>query len=456
MKKRSFALLTLIATLICSLLTCSCSERDATFDEIRGNYADLAKDALFSQKSGEGDCEITVTLPSSATFNRLVLRENLDSVSSFTLSLPSASSPFYGNDFIGGYRYCCFPAVTTDSFTVSLKAEGKWYLGEIEAYYIPAYLSPFSLTSYITAKAAFSLSEKSAPTDVFDIVYSAYVDKDGNVRLPDYYVGDERIAGEKMLAACVDNIRSAYPQARVTATVLGDREFDKDGLTLQQRCSSAFSRRETLSASLIALVDDYGLDGISFDYEYPVSENDYSLFCGFCSYFRKILPSDKLLTVAVSAWCVDEKRFSKERLSCFDRIVLMSYDQPDVHGCHSSFYTAYSQLRRVREKGVPFGKILLGLPLYSKPADGSPQFVSYAEHAEDLSFFSNLTQADFDGELKPCYFNGRQLVCDKTALARDAGLLGIAAWHFSLDSEDPALSLLATAYRTAFPRSVSD
>lgn len=441
---------TLSIILICSVLASllsltACSSPDPTFDEIRDNYADLARNATLKQVDGKTILDFGRTV----TVNRIVLREKGSSVSSFTLSLPDAPSPFYGNDFIGGYRYCAFPAVTTDRIEVSAIAESVFAVASVEAYFIPPSASAFSISSYITAKNAYSPILADAPSDVLDLIYAVYLNKDGETMLPDYYIDGERIEGEQVVATCIANIRSAFPKAKVLLTVLGDRDFDDDGLTLQQRCSSAFEKKEKLTSSLVSLLSVYGADGISFDYEYPLSADDYSVFADFCAYFRLRLPSDKLLSAAISAWCVDKKRLSAKALSPFDRLVLMAYDEKNDRGCHSTFYTAYSQLRRLKNEGVPLHKVLLGIPLYSKPVDGTSYVSSYSDYADMIPFFSNTAETDCDGQLKSCYFNGRQLVADKTAFAKDIGLRGIAAWHYSLDSDDPALSLLATAERAA-------
>lgn len=438
-----------------SIILASCSSYDRTFSEISSRYADLAKDAEFSEKRGDGNGETVIDFGKTVTLNRLVLREKTDSVNSFTLRLPSSPSPFYGNDYIGKYRYCTFPTVTTDKIVLSIRSSSSWSLDDAEAYYIPLSDMPFDVTAYITAKAAYSLPETAdAPADTFNLFYSVYLDKNGDIRLPDYFIDGSRIEGETVLSTGISNIRAAYPKAKIVATVLGDKEFDGDGLTLQQRYSSAFGNGDRLSSSLLSLVDTYGLDGISFDYEYPVSEKDYSLFADFCTSFRKKLPREKLLSSAVSAWCIDDQRMSVSSLACFDRVILMAYDSPDKNGCHSTFYTVYSQLRRLKEKGLPLHKIQLGLPLYSKPVDGSTHWISYSDYADGLSIFSNSAYADCDGEQKLCYFNGRQLIADKTALALDLRMAGVAVWHYSLDSSDPALSLLHTIYRTVHPRSL--
>lgn len=427
----------------------SCSSKEETFEEISSRYANVAQNADLSDKHGTGNAEIIISLGKTAVFNRLVLRETTDSITYFSLRIPGSSSPFYGNDFIGAYRYCSFPAVSTDKLILTLHAEGEWSLGDPEAYYIPTSFAPFSVTSYITAKTAYSLpSNASNPTDVFNIIYSAYLDKDGNVRLPDYFIDDKRIKGETMLSICISNIRSAYPNARVIATVLGDKEFENDGLTLQERYSFAFEKKDFLSSSLLSFINDYALDGISFDYEYPVSDRDYALFADFCAYFAKNLDKEKLFTAAVSAWSIDGKRLNASDLECFDSLTLMAYDDnTDSHGCHSTFYTAFSQLKRLKKQGVHLDKIQLGIPLYSRPLDGSMQSAVYSEYADGLPMFSNTSYAQINGETKACYFNGRQLATDKTSLALDIGLKGVAVWHYGLDSRDPSLSLLHTIYR---------
>lgn len=442
-KTASFILLCLLLFSLLSLT--ACSRTDPTFDEIKDKYADLAQKATLLRSDGK----VVVDFGRKVTLNRLVLREKGGSVSSFALYLPDAPSPFYGNDFIGGYRYCAFPAVTTDSITLTSRSGEAVDVSSVEAYFVPSQFSPFSISSYITAKSAFSPMTADAPSDVLDLIYAAYLDKEGGIFLPDYYIDGERIEGEKVVATCIENIRAAFPRARVLITVLGDRDFCGDGLTLQQRCSAAFAQKEKLTAALLSLLEEYGADGISFDYEYPVSESDYSLFADFLAYFRQKLPAGKSLSAAVSAWCVDEKRLSAADLAPLDRIILMAYDEKDARGCHSSFYTAYSQLLRLKKKGVPLSKILLGIPLYSKPLDGTSFVSPYADYADVISFFDNSAYADCDGQLKACYFNGRQLVTDKTAFAKDVGLQGVVAWHYSLDSADPALSLLTTAKRAA-------
>lgn len=432
-----------------SLVLASCSFTDATFEEIAEKYNNLAANAKVSLTGNTA----VIDFGRKITLNRLVLREKKGSVTSFTLSLPDSPSPFYGNDFIGGYRYCAFPAITTDKLYINVTSEEKWTPGTTEAYYIPVSDYPFTVTAYVTAKTAYALSPRAdAPADVLNLIYSAYLDKDGNVRLPDYYIDDCRIDGREMLSSCVSSLRAAYPDAKILITVLGDKEFDDDGLSLNQRYSSAFSNVQNLKASLLSLAEVYDADGLSFDYEYPVSATDYALFTDFCTQLKKDLPPDKILTAAVSAWCVDKKRLSAESLSCFDKITLMAYDSPDENGCHSTFYTAYSQLKRLKEQGVPLYKIQLGLPLYSKPTDGTQHWATYADYAEELSFFSNVAPADCGGQIKTCYFNGRQLITDKTSFAMDARLGGVALWHYSLDSKNPSLSLMHTVYRTVHPK----
>ena len=40
------------------------------------------------------------------------------------------------------------------------------------------------------------------------------------------------------------------------------------------------------------------------------------------------------------------------------------------------------------------------------------------------------------------YYNGRQMIYDKTSYAIDCGLGGVMIWHFGTDSFDPDLSLI--------------
>ena len=79
--------------------------------------------------------------------------------------------------------------------------------------------------------------------------------------------------------------------------------------------------------------------------------------------------------------------------------------------------------------------------------------------ADKLSPFENSyveAYTDINGVSHPelrNYYNGRQMIYDKTAYAVDAGLGGIMIWHFGTDSSDPELSLTNTIAKAIAARS---
>ena len=138
----------------------------------------------------------------------------------------------------------------------------------------------------------------------------------------------------------------------------------------------------------------------------------------------------------------------------------MSYDMFDERGNHAAFYTsAYEVVDKLIDKGLDLKKFNLGVPYYSRPVNADPYWGNYYDVADKLSPFENSyveAYTDINGVSHPAllnYYNGRQMIYDKTAYAMDAGLGGIMIWHFGTDSFDPELSLTNTIAKAIAARS---
>lgn len=132
-------------------------------------------------------------------------------------------------------------------------------------------------------------------------------------------------------------------------------------------------------ADLAKKVEDYELDGIDWDWEYPTSNSagissspdDTKNFTLLLKELRELLGPDKLITMASSssAKYVD----FKSCIQYMDFVNLMCYDmgRPPQH--HSALYPSSMTYRSVEESvalhkqaGVPYSKIVVGVPFYGK------------------------------------------------------------------------------------------
>ena len=195
---------------------------------------------------------------------------------------------------------------------------------------------------------------------------------------------------------------------------------------------------ETRSAfvqNLKALVDEFQLDGVDVDWEYPDAGQSSQNFLALIKELRAAMP-DKLLTTAVVSYG-DEHGLgvSNESFELFDFVNIMTYDGPD-HGTMEQFEKGLSYWS---ERGLPREKLVMGAPFYGDP---------------DMPYFK-IVQADpgaaqtdtFDYYGTTYHYNGIPTLQTKTRIAMDkAG--GMMFWALDHDAQGE-LSLVNAIYDAA-------
>ncbi len=428
-------------------------------------FEDLAEDGKFMSDSGNAGASAVFDFGKTVTFNTLVLKEKGESITSFRIYADGSDVAFYGNDYIEGLRYCAFETVTARSIRIEvLSSDGEWKLRKPEAYMVSGTADDFRIMAYISVDEAAALegdkAEVAKKVTDFNLFNVIYFNKEGDLVFNELEKDGGKVSAEVLLKDAVAKIKSLAPSATVVVMVLGNKDFG-DGLTVPGRHNSAMgTNSDNLKANLLAFVEEYALDGVSFDYEYPETLKDYTVYKKFVKELKAALPEGKLLTAALSIWNIGVGKLTKRDLEAFDRIEIMSYDMFDERGNHAAFYTsAYEVVDKLIDKGLDLKKIDLGVPYYSRPVNADPYWGNYYDVADKLSPFENSyveAYTDINGVSHPAlrnYYNGRQMIYDKTAYAVDAGLGGIMIWHFGTDSSDPELSLTNTIAKAIAARS---
>ncbi|MDE6189632.1 MAG: glycoside hydrolase family 18 protein, partial [Clostridia bacterium] len=443
----------LCCVMICPALALSGCSMSSTPNAISKNYENVAKGyALNRIKGGEGD-SITFTFKSAKTFNVIVLKENSGNITNYELY--ANGEMLYKSDFIGKYKYCSHKTVTTDSITLKVVAcDGEWSIKDFEAYNIGGTAQDdFQVTSYILVERAYTLNVTSAPqmsvSTEFNIFGSVYLDADGHLHLQDYLFDGQSVDGAAVLRKAIENIRKYNPAARITLTILGNLDFTGDGLDTQSRHSKAMGdNAQTLIQECLGIAQEYGFDGVSFDYEYPYTYKANKIYGNFLQKLKTAMGEGKRLSAAFSLWNLSiQGGFPIDKLDFLDSIELMAYDAFDERGNHASFYeTCANALYKLKKRGVEISIVNLGLPFYSRPADGAAFWGDYASAADKLGVWGNSLELDVkigDGEAykATCYYNGVQMIYDKTCYALDTGAGGVMVWHYSCDTSDSELSL---------------
>jgi GH18 family chitinase len=175
--------------------------------------------------------------------------------------------------------------------------------------------------------------------------------------------------------------------------------------------------RTTFINALINLVNQYNLDGVDIDWEYPdngASANNYLTL--MTSLSTEMHNRGKILTAAV----VGDGGASilNGVFNVVDFLNLMAYDYNDYQ--HSTYALAQQSMNYWRGRGLPKEKCVLGVPFY-----GHPTWESYAQL---VNRGADPYSDTFDG----VGYNGITTIKNKTNLAFDNGN-GIMMWELSND-----------------------
>jgi GH18 family chitinase len=193
------------------------------------------------------------------------------------------------------------------------------------------------------------------------------------------------------------------------------------------------STRTAFVNNLMNLVEQYNLDGVDMDWEYPdpgASADNYALLMGQLS--NALRARGKLLTAAVVASGFYGGGLKAEVFNYVDFLNLMAYDGGDGAD-HSPYSYAVSSLNYWLGRGLPKEKAVLGVPYYARP--------SWAAYNTLVGSNSANICRDTNGS---DYWNGIPTIRQKAQLARSqAG--GIMTWELSQDT-NTASSLLTAMY----------
>ena len=228
--------------------------------------------------------------------------------------------------------------------------------------------------------------------------------------------------------------------------------------------------RKAFAADCARVVDEFDLDGIDMDWEYPTSSaagissspDDTRNFTLLIKEIRKAIGPSKLLTMASpnNAKFVD----FLDVLPYMDFVNVMAYDmgrpprhnaalyREDEAGNTSPFAreTADEAIKAHLKAGIPKEKLVLGMPLYGHGdkknyndyvdfKDMAPPKEGLTEHWDEAAKVPYY--ADKDGNLVLSYENVRSIT-EKCKYIKDNGLLGGMYWEYLCDN--PAGDLTRT------------
>lgn len=261
-----------------------------------------------------------------------------------------------------------------------------------------------------------------------------------------------RIDNPRRLRNIVD-LKSINPDLKVMLSVggWGSGRFSE--------MASDDQRRLSFAQDCLKAVEEFGLDGIDIDWEYPTSDaagissspDDRENFNLLMRDLRAVLGEDRLLTLASSAYAEYIDFWACEKY--LDFVNIMTYDMANVPYHHAALYASDNTegccdgaVKAHVEAGVPIEKLVLGVPFYGRGGTSMPIFVDYrhieageeyVERWDDVAKAPYL--ADKDGNLVLGYDIPESLTL-KCDYIKEKGLLGVMYWEYAGDTPEGELS----------------
>jgi GH18 family chitinase len=196
--------------------------------------------------------------------------------------------------------------------------------------------------------------------------------------------------------------------------------------------------RTTFVNSVNSVVNQYGLDGVDIDWEYPdpgTSGNNYTALMQQLS--TAMHNNGKLLTAAVVSEGDTANGVQPAVFGYVDFLNIMAYDGGSPH---ANYDWAIASANFWKSRGLPASKTVLGVPFYSRPG-----YLTYAQIVAMNPANANVDCVNANGA-QQCY-NGIPTIKRKTQWAMDnAG--GIMNWELSEDTTG-STSLVSAIYDVA-------
>lgn len=190
-------------------------------------------------------------------------------------------------------------------------------------------------------------------------------------------------------------------------------------------------KRANMLQDVLEFVDKHDFDGVDIDYEYPETEKSWKVYDEFLLDLSKELKKrNKSLSIAVGSW---NHHLGTESSNVIDFFNIMNYDSGFYYSnWHSTYSFAVDDINALSEMGIPREKANLGVPFYGEYFDENCRncgdCINYDKIVEQCGSIK-----PHDNIYKTYYYNGVNMIQDKTMLAIESGCRGIMIWQIAGD-----------------------
>ena len=211
------------------------------------------------------------------------------------------------------------------------------------------------------------------------------------------------------------------------------------------------SLRHKFVRNALALVDEYALDGLDLNWEYPRGKNEWRGLFEMIQLLKGKRPS---LVLTMAFYPGQESLLAKslDLQRNIDLFLMMSYDnmraQPGK-SMHSTMQFAQDTVRSAIGSGLDPSKVALGVPFYARHMV-SGDWKTYEEIVRELRDVQGVEESEIRklDVFEDYYYNGIDTIVAKTRLALREKIGGLMIWENGQDVHDDPLSLLGAISST--------
>lgn len=399
---------------------------------IDGNYPIISGEF----KGEDGAC-LDFNFNEPTELNAITLFEKGENVTDFEIFAESDGEYelIYKQNRCSPFRFCAIPQIKTTKIRILVLKTRHGHFGKISAYAynLPKKNRDFRRTAYVVPSQKGKIDADNMKFyNNFNIIGKTKVDyKTGKVMFEDERIDGGTFSGKEIFEKWLALIRKNNKRAKIVVT------FFTEGPIEKMVCN-----RNSIP-EIKKFIDEYELDGVSFDWEYPKNAKQWRDFDEYLIALKEGI-GEKSITLALASWL--RYRFSQRALECIDVAEVMTYDnmQRDVDGYHSEFFSdGPNAIYHFVKMGFKLSQLNLGLPYYARPVDGTGYWSDYKLEAEKLGRYGNVAFDEYKDNdwknkkitVKPRFYNCCQMVEDKTAFCIYADVGGIMCWHLGIDAD---------------------
>lgn len=184
--------------------------------------------------------------------------------------------------------------------------------------------------------------------------------------------------------------------------------------------------RKRFVGELVALAETYDLDGIDLDWEHPKDAKESGDYSTLMKDLKAGLGPRRIVTAALAGW----QTLTADGWATLDRLHLMAYDRP---GEHATYDGALEDVATVVKKGMPKGKVAMGVPFYGRQVGGERGSKTASELLAGAGVGRSVDLVD------GYYLNNLDTLEKKGRYARAEGLAGVMIWEVTQDLPDGRL-----------------